>query len=358
MGILTAEVVSAKNKTVAVIGLGYVGLPLAMRAGRAFSVVGFDIHEQTIDALKDGTSHIEGVDLDEVRLAFDREFTSDESRLADADVMIICVPTPVNKDLVPDLRPLESAVHVAGRMMKKDCLLIIESTINPGVCEGTIVPILEGYEKTVNKDYYLAHCPERINPGDVKWHVGNINRVVGGSSPEATEQAAQFYESFIDADIKRMKSIKETEAVKIVENSFRDINIAFVNELARSFDVLGIDVINVIDGAATKPFAFMAHYPGVGVGGHCIPVDPYYLIDYAKKQGFTHTFLKAARQINRSMPEYTASVTASQLAKRMPLSGARVLVLGLSYKANLADYRESPSFELINELIEKGCMSM
>lgn len=341
-------------KTVAVMGLGYVGLPLAIRANKSFNVIGFDINSSLVGDLNKGFSHIPDVKIKHSTTAFERVFTTNKNVLKDADAIIVCVPTPVDENNLPNLEPLVHAVRLAGEHIKSRALLIIESTINPGVCDETIIPILERYGKILNIDYDLAHCPERINPGDSKWNIGNINRVVGGSSPKATERAATFYESFIDAEITRMGSLMEAEAVKIVENSFRDINIAFVNELAKSFDNIGLDVVNVIDGAATKPFGFMAHYPGVGVGGHCIPVDPYYLIEYAKKQGFKHVFLENARQINKSMPEFTASLLIKQLSKLSRKKPAKVLVLGLAYKPNLSDYRESPSFDLIHELIAAG----
>jgi nucleotide sugar dehydrogenase len=199
----------------------------------------------------------------------------------------------------------------------------------------------------VGQDIYLAHCPERINPGDPKWSVHNINRVVGASSQRGLEIALEFYRSIIDAEIKPMGSLKEAEAVKIVENSFRDINIAFVNELAMSFHKLGINLENVIDGAATKPFAFMPHHPGCGVGGHCIPVDPYYLIEYANSYGFDHNFLRLARTINEGMPKYTVELLEEALNEaKKPLNGTKVALLGLSYKANVGDDRESPAYEI------------
>jgi nucleotide sugar dehydrogenase len=232
----------------------------------------------------------------------------------------------------------------------------LESTVNPGVSESIVLPVLEKKSGlTGGKDFSLAHCPERINPGDPKWHVENINRVVGSLDATGLTKAVKFYESILTGSVMRMGSLKEAEAVKVVENSFRDINIAFVNELARSFTKLGIDVVRVIDGAATKPFAFMAHYPGCGVGGHCIPVDPYYLIEYAKEHGFNHDFLSLARRINNDMPAFTVERLQEALNEEgLPLRGTPVAVLGVSYKPNIADCRESPSFEIIRILEEKG----
>jgi UDP-N-acetyl-D-glucosamine dehydrogenase len=208
---------------------------------------------------------------------------------------------------------------------------------------------------TVNQDFYVTHCPERINPGDKKWSVENIPRVVGSSNDVGLKKSVAFYESIVDAPIKPMGSLKEAEACKVVENSFRDINIAFVNELARSFTKLGINVKNVIDGAATKPFAFMPHYPSIGVGGHCIPVDPYYLIEYARDYGFEHEFLSLARTINNGMPLFTVEQLTDALNEiGLTLKDTRIALLGLSYKANVADDRESPSYKVITILKDKG----
>jgi len=234
---------------------------------------------------------------------------------------------------------------------------VIESTINPGVCDEVIIPLIESSsEHVVGRTIHVAHCPERINPGDTKWNVGNINRVLGASDKAGLMIAYSFYSKLVDGDIMQMKTLKEAEAVKVVENSFRDINIAFVNELAMSFKKLGIDVNNVINGAATKPFAFMAHYPGIGVGGHCIPVDPYYLIEYARSNGFEHNFLKLARNINESMPIYSVDLLEQGLIEKLkkPLSKVTVCVLGLSYKPNVGDDRESPAYSVISALESRG----
>ncbi|MDP1883936.1 MAG: nucleotide sugar dehydrogenase, partial [Candidatus Moranbacteria bacterium] len=218
-----------------------------------------------------------------------------------------------------------------------------------------VKPLFEEAGLKVGKDVFIAHCPERINPGDPKWNVTNIPRVVGSFDKQGLATAVKFYESIVDGAIRPMKSIREAEAVKIVENSFRDINIAFVNELAKSFDKLGIDVKDVVLGASTKPFAFMPHFPSCGVGGHCIPVDPYYLIERAKKSGFDHKFLKIAREINNSMPSYTVELLQDALNElRLPMKGTKIGVLGISYKANVDDTRESPTFKILALLGEHG----
>jgi nucleotide sugar dehydrogenase len=267
------------------------------------------------------------------------------------------VPTPVHEDKIPDLSIVKDASIVAAKNLRENSLLIIESTINPGVCDEVIIPAIEKESShKIGKTLHIAHCPERINPGDPKWHVGNINRVLGANSDEALEIAYSFYSHLIDAEIKKMDNIKEAEACKVVENSFRDINIAFVNELAMSFEKLGINVVNVIDGAATKPFAFMPHYPGIGVGGHCIPVDPYYLIEYARGNGFEHHFLTLARKINENMPIYSVDGIERKLIENGQgnLSDKNVVILGLSYKSNVGDDRESPSTKVIKTLKERG----
>lgn len=344
-------------KKIAVIGLGYVGLPLALLAEtKGFDVVGIDLNEGKLRALRNRQPIIDDVRANQQLRDTNIEFTDDFTKLRDVSIAIVCVPTPVDEEKNPDLTPVKKASVATAKHLSKGSLLVIESTINPGVCDEVVIPLIEEEtDHTIGQTLHIAHCPERINPGDPKWHVGNINRVLGASSGEALDIAYEFYTTLIDASIKRMNTIKEAEACKVVENSFRDINIAFVNELAMSFDALGIDVKNVIDGAATKPFAFMAHYPGIGVGGHCIPVDPYYLIEYAQNNGFDHKFLKLARNINESMPSYAIDKIEQTLDKNgKKLSGAEIAVLGLSYKADVADDRESPAYSVVKVLEKRG----
>ncbi len=343
---------------IAVVGLGYVGLPLALLAEqKGFDVVGVDLNKEKLGKLKQQLPVIDDETANAQLKKTKIKFISDFSPLKTVDIAVICVPTPVDKNKTPDLSPVKNAVVSSAKKLKKGSLLVVESTINPGVCEEVLVPLIESETNhTVGKTLHLAHCPERINPGDPKWHVGNINRVLGASSDEGLEIAHKFYSQIIDANIKKMANIKEAEACKVVENSFRDINIAFVNELAMSFDKLGININNVIDGASTKPFAFMAHYPGIGVGGHCIPVDPYYLIEYARSNGFEHKFLSLARNINESMPIYSVNKLEEAFIQKTgsTLEGARVCVLGLSYKANVGDDRESPAYTVIDTLKSRG----
>ncbi len=346
-----------KQHKMAVIGLGYVGLPLAVLGlKKKFDVIGIDTNDAKLKKIQQGKSPFADGEIDIDLKRYPLPVTSDAAAIKNVDTVIICVPTPVYEDYLPDLRPVESVAHSIGKHLKKGHLVVLESTVNPGISEDILLPILEKESGLIGgKDFYLAHCPERINPGDKRWNVSNIPRVVGSLEKKGLERAVAFYKSLIDAEIKPMGSIKEAEAVKITENSFRDINIAFVNELAMSFSKLGIDVVNVIEGAATKPFSFMPHYPGCGVGGHCIPVDPYYLIEYAKKNGFNHKFLKAARTINNNMPEFTiAQLNILLKEKDISLKNSTVAVLGISYKAGVGDDRESPSHEIVRKLKKLG----
>lgn len=343
-------------KSIAVIGLGYVGLPLALLASKkGFKVFGIDVDSNKLESLHKNKSYIDDV-LDKEIAESNVLFTNDVSKVSQSDAVIICVPTPVGLDKIPDLGPVRGAVSSIAPSLKSGTLIVIESTVNPGVCDDIIIPLLEKKsDKKVGKDIYLAHCPERINPGDPKWNVSNINRVIGANSKPELDMAVNLYEKLIDAKIKPMGSIKEAEAVKIIENSFRDINIAFVNELAMSFHKLGINLENVIDGASTKPFAFMPHRPGCGVGGHCIPVDPYYMIEYAHNNGFEHHFLRLARDINESMPKFTVDLLTEALNEvGLPLKNTKVTLLGLSYKANVGDDRESPAKVIKELLLEAG----
>ena len=350
-----SKVLSKNSKTskIGVVGLGYVGLPLAVLAKRkGYEVIGVDINSEKVDLIKHGQSPFKdkktNKELNQHRISA----TTDFAKLSEVKIIIVCVPTPVLENHLPDLSYVESASIKIGKNLKPGQLVILESTVNPGVCEEIVLPILEKTSGLKSgQGFYFSYAPERVSPGDKTWTVENIPRVLGGLNADSLSKAKNFYESILDAEIKPMDSLKEAEAVKVVENSFRDVNIAFVNELAKSFDKAGIDVIKVIEGAATKPFSFIPHYPACGVGGHCIPVDPYYLIDYARKNGFNHQLLSLARNINDSMPEYTVDKLLKLLKSReIKIAGSRVAVLGLSYKPNVDDTRESPAFKIIDLL--------
>ena len=325
---------------VGVFGLGYVGLPLAkLVKEKGYDVVGVDISDNAVLRAVD-----EGVVADKEL----HDFTN-------IDILVVCVPTPVDDEYMPDLTAVKDVCEKISGNLQNGQTVIIESTINPGVCENIVLPVLEKSGLVAGVDFYLAHCPERIDPGNKKFSVKNLPRVVGGINEVSTRKAAEFYEKIIEAPILRLSNIKAAEATKIMENSFRDVNIAFMNEMAKSFDSLEIDITEVIEAASTKPFGFMAHYPGCGVGGHCIPVDPYYLIEEAKRKGFNHQFLKLAREINNSMPEYTVQKVVEALNELgKSVNGTRICVLGISYKKDVGDIRESPALKIIGKLKKLG----
>ncbi len=381
-------------KKVAVIGLGYVGLPLASLCARqGYPVVGFEKNESVVEGLKSGESHIRDEVVEQLlgQAIESRNFspTSDVSKLDECDIYLICVPTPVDDNHDPDLKPLESAVKLISPFLKKGDLVVVESTVFPGTCEQIVAPLLERISGlSLKQDFYLAHCPERVNPGDAFWHSGNIPRVVGATSQAGVELAAEFYASILGGDIfdvrevkkslgpkfsrkdrdlkvtqvplgsvTMMRSIRDAEAVKAMENTVRDVNIAFVNELAKISDVLDLDVVDIIDGMATKPFGKGPFYPGVGVGGHCIAVDPEWLKAASKKAGYMPEIINLARATNNGMPEYTVSVLQDLLNERgYPLKGTKVAVLGVAYKRDVDDPRESPFYEIKNILLKKDAM--
>src|SRR3989344_1702499 len=331
-------------KRLVVVGLGYVGLPLALLArSKGLDVFGLDVDEEKVQKITKGIAPFEDIYVAQELAKEPLQATTSPEIIGDVDVVVVAVPTPVTHENMPDLTPLISSLESILPHLKNNQLLSVESTINPGVMMEVVVPILA---KRPELSVHLVHCPERVNPGDKKWSVRNIPRVIGGTTKEATKIGKEFYESILDAPVKEMDSVTEAEAVKILENTFRDINIAFVNEMAKSFDALGIDVKNVIEGAATKPFAFMPHYPGNGVGGHCISVDPYYIIERGRQAGFDHKFLKLARRINEDMPSYMVELLlkASQEAK-LPVNQLKVGLLGLAYKKNVSDIRNSPALK-------------
>jgi len=380
------------DNKVAVIGLGYVGLPLAaLCAKKGYQVVGLDANEQIVTSLEKGKSHIrdeavEGLLADAIA-SNNFQATSKSEAIADCSIYLICVPTPVDASNEPDLGPLQSACRVVAPHLVKNDLVVVESTVFPGTCEQVVAPLLEAVSKlNSSEDFYLAHCPERVNPGDLFWSSENIPRVVGATSSAGVDIAAEFYASILGGSIfdvrevkkslnpkfsetaeglhiaqvplgsvTKMRSIRDAEAVKAMENTVRDVNIAFVNELAKISDVLELDVVDIIDGMATKPFGKGPFYPGVGVGGHCIAVDPEWLKAASKRAGYMPEMIQLARTINNGMPEHTVSVLQNLLNERgYPLKGTRIAVLGVSYKRNVADPRESPFFPLRELLLKKG----
>lgn len=339
---------------VCIIGLGYVGLPLALLASmKGYAVVGFDTSAERVRQVQEKTFLATDPFVQSLWGQASIRATTDAAVLRDVDIIVMCVPTPVKDKYVPDLSMVESATQAIAQHLQDGQLIVIESTIYPGTTEEVLKPILD----RAGKQYFLAYCPERIDPGNARWTLRTIPRVLGALDDASYTRAAAFYSSVVDASVTRVASIKEAEAVKIMENTFRDINIAFVNEMAMSFDTLGIDIMEVLKGASTKPFAFMAHTPGCGVGGHCIAVDPYYLIDRARREGFYHNFLDLARQVNSRMPAYTVQLLVDELNKQgRALKGMHVGVLGVTYKGNIDDTRESPALEILKLLREKGAV--
>lgn len=342
-----------RQQKLVVVGLGYVGLPLALLAReKGYAVTGLDTNQAKVTLINRRQSPIHDPAIVTGLQRYPFTATTDPVCVADANVIVVAVPTPVTSDNLPDLQPLTTALTAIQPHLQPSQLLVVESTINPGVMDEVVMPLLRA-----PTSLHVVHCPERVNPGDPKWTVRNIPRVLGGATPAAAQQGQAFYRSLIEAPIMLMDTMTEAEAVKIMENTFRDINIAYVNEMAKSFARLGIDIINVIKGAATKPFAFLPHYPGNGVGGHCISVDPYYLIERARQVGFEHKFLQLARTINDSMPAYTVELLrlglhAAGLAGQPPAT-ITVALLGLAYKKNIDDRRNSPAL-VIKKLLEQA----
>lgn len=334
---------------ICVIGLGYVGFPLAVQAAvKGCKVIGVDKNDAILEKVRSRHYFLEDPfvadNINSVSIEVSKEVISSEA-------YIICVPTPVSNYSDPDLSFVRAASEAVSKVIDDGQLVVIESTINPGVSEEVVAPILE----VSGKEFLLAHCPERINPGDPKWSVANIPRVVGGINRESTKKAAELYKKIIDAEVMELTEIAAAESTKILENTFRDVNIAFINEMAKSFHKLGIDISEVIRGASTKPFGFLPHYPGVGVGGHCIAVDPWYMIERGKQVGFDHVFLKQARKINAEMPDFTVQLLQDGLNEcGLPVKGTKIAVLGISYKPNIKDDRESPAFPVIALLKAKG----
>ncbi|HEV7826120.1 MAG TPA: nucleotide sugar dehydrogenase [Mycobacteriales bacterium] len=341
-----------------VIGLGYVGLPLAVEASRAgLEVVGLDLDRAVVDGLNAGRSHVD--DLSDADIARMRETgfnaTSDASVLADADVAVICVPTPLSAAGGPDLGAVRGAVLDIAAHVHPGMLVILESTTYPGTTEEVVRPLLEAGGLVAGVDFHLAFSPERIDPGNPRYGLKNTPKVVGGVNAASTEAAAAFYGRFVDT-IVRARGTREAETAKLLENTYRHINIALVNEMAQFCHELDIDLWDVIRCASTKPFGFQAFYPGPGVGGHCIPIDPNYLSHQIKvKLGYPFRFVELAQEVNNSMPTYVARRIQDALNNDgKAVRGSRVLLLGVTYKPNIADQRESPTKPLAGQLMALG----
>jgi UDP-N-acetyl-D-glucosamine dehydrogenase len=341
-----------------VIGLGYVGLPLAVEfANAGYHVVGLDIDQRKVDAIAAGTSYIPDVpDADVARLvaAHRLQATTDFAEIARLDTVNICVPTPLRKTKDPDVSYMVAAVTEVARYLHPGMLVILESTTYPGTTEELARPILEATGLKAGRDFFLAFSPERVDPGNPTFNTHNVPKVVGGTTPDCAALAQTLYERAI-ARVVTVGSTQAAEMVKLLENTFRAVNIGLVNEIAMMCDTLGIDVWEVVDAAATKPFGFMPFYPGPGLGGHCIPIDPFYLSWKAKQSGFDARFIELAGEINGHMPEYVVSkITAALNQQRKAVNGSRVLVLGVAYKRDIDDVRESPALDVMKLLHEHG----
>ena len=348
------------NATAAVIGLGYVGLPLALEiASAGFNVVGIDLDQNKIATLNEGQSYIGDVSDKTIGDAIKTERftpTSNFSALRDVDTVSICVPTPLSKSRDPDISFILSATQQIRKHLHAGQLIVLESTTYPGTTDELILPELESSGLRVGKDFFLAFSPERIDPGNTAFNTHNTPKIVGGITAECTEIARVFYSQFIERVI-AVSSTKCAEMVKLLENTFRSVNIGMVNELALMCDVLGVDVYEVIDAAATKPFGFIPFYPGPGLGGHCIPIDPHYLAWKLKALNFQARFIGLAAEINGMMPSVVTSLVAEGLNRfSKSIRGSKVLILGVAYKKNVSDCRESPALDIMRMLIEKGAV--
>ena len=340
------------NIKIAVIGLGYVGLPLAVEFGKHLPVVGFDINASRIEALCAGTDHTLEVSDEELTQASHLNYSSDIQALKDCNFFIVTVPTPIDDYKQPDLTPLIKASEAIGSLLKKDDIVVYESTVYPGATEEVCIPVLEKVSGlTFNQDFYAGYSPERINPGDKEHRVTNILKVTAGSTPEVAGFVDEVYNLIITAGTHKAASIKVAEAAKVIENTQRDVNIALINELAVIFNKMGIDTQAVLEAAGTK-WNFLPFRPGL-VGGHCIGVDPYYLTHKAQAIGYNPEIILAGRRLNDSMGEYVVTqLVKTMIKKRIQVEGAKVLVLGLSFKENCPDVRNTKVIDIVHELEE------
>jgi len=352
------ERIASKQARLGVIGLGYVGLPLAVSYAKAgFSVTGFELSAEKVEQLNRGESYILDVPSAEVaELVNAGKFraTTEMDGIADVDSINICVPTPLSKTRDPDISFIQSAVGQIAPHLHPGMLIILESTTYPGTTEEVILPLLAENGARVGEDFYLAFSPERVDPGNPDYHTVNIPKVVGGVTPACTKVASTLYEQVMDTVVP-VSSVRVAETVKLLENTFRSVNIGLVNEIALMCSAMGIDVWEVIEGAATKPFGFMPFYPGPGLGGHCIPIDPFYLSWKAKLAGSEARFIELAGQVNGAMPRHVVQLVSNTLnARGLPVNGSRILVVGVAYKSAIDDMRESPALDIIELLSQLG----
>ncbi|HKP84503.1 MAG TPA: nucleotide sugar dehydrogenase [Blastocatellia bacterium] len=358
---MSAELLSKmieRRAVVGVIGLGYVGLPLAVEFARGgLRAIGFDLDQSRVDSINSGISYIPDVATEMVKTLVERgklAATTDFSRLTETDAVIICVPTPLRKTKEPDISYILAASEQVKTYLHSPQLVVLESTTYPGTTDEVLLPMLEETGLALDKDFYLAFSPERVDPGNSQFQTHNIPKVVGGVSAMSTEVAAALYQTVVER-VHKVSSARVAETTKLLENTFRSVNIGLVNEMAQLCYHLGIDSWEVIQAAATKPFGFMAFYPGPGIGGHCIPLDPHYLSWKARLHGFEARFISLAEEVNSHMPQHVVQLVQDALNEQgKALKGAQVLVLGVAYKRDINDVRESPALGIADQLLHKG----
>ena len=354
------EKITKRDITVGVVGLGYVGLPLAVEKAKAgFKTIGFDVQEEKVKMVNEGHNYIGDVvneDLKELVESGMMKATSDFSFVKDVDFIAICVPTPLDKHQEPDISYVKLSTEAISKHLSRDTMVVLESTTYPGTTEELLLPILEeGSGLKCGEDFYLGFSPERVDPGNVIYKTKNTPKVVGAVGKDATEVISAMYREVLEGEIYEVSSPAVAEMEKILENTYRNINIGLVNELAMLCNKMEISLWEVIEAAKTKPYGFQAFYPGPGLGGHCIPLDPYYLTWKAREFGFHTSMIESSMIINDKMPEYTVDRAAAVLNKhKKALNGSKVLVLGVAYKNNIDDYRESPALNVIDILKERG----
>ena len=357
---LVLEKIEKKEIVVGVVGLGYVGLPLAVEKAKAgFKTIGFDVQKSKVEMVNAGHNYIgDIVDSDLKKLVEEKKLqaTSDFSFVKDVDFIAICVPTPLDKHQQPDISCVKNSTEEIAKYLKKDTMVVLESTTYPGTTEELIRPILEkGSGLKCGEDFYLGFSPERVDPGNLIYKTKNTPKVVGAIGKDATEVIAAMYRAVLEGDVYEVSSPAIAEMEKILENTYRNVNIGLVNELTMLCQKMGISMWEVIEAAKTKPYGFQAFYPGPGLGGHCIPLDPYYLSWKAREYGFHTSMIESSMMVNDRMPEYCVERAMAILNRsKKPLNGSKVLVLGVAYKNDIDDYRESPAIDIIEILKSNG----
>lgn len=350
--------INNKEAKVGVLGLGYVGLPLALEFSKSgYTTYGIDVNAKKVDTLKSGQTYIEEIKRESIVAGLETgKFipTADTSVIAELDAVSICVPTPLTESQLPDMSYILSAVELIKEHMHKGLIIILESTTYPGTTEEIIQAQIDEMGYTAGEDYFLCFSPERVDPGNKRYNTKNTPKVIGGTTSKCTEIVTFLYSQVVD-HVVPVSSTKTAEMSKLLENTFRSINIAFINEMAMLSDSLGIDLWETIDAAATKPFGFMPFYPGPGIGGHCIPLDPMYLSYKAKNNNFNSKFIEHAQEVNKSMPSYVLNKVANSLNRiQKSVNGSNILIMGMAYKPDIDDIRESPSLEVYDLLAKNG----